>query len=63
MKLSTGDEATLGNYRKLSAVVFGEESPATRMLDAKIVEQGVDQLVIQEESQMIMLLHSLNQKK
>ena len=59
-KLSTGEDATLGNYRKLCAAVFGEESKATKYLDDKIAEQSSDEEVIQHESQMIMLLQSLH---
>ena len=59
-KLSTGEDSTLGNYRKLCAAVFGEESKATKYLDDKIAEQSIDEEVIQHESQMIMLLQSLH---
>lgn len=61
-KLSTGDDATLGNYRKLSAAVFGEESKAVEYLDAKIKESphGEDEEVIAAESQMIYLLGSIS---
>ena len=35
-KLSTGDDATLGNYRKLATALFGQESKAVKFLDGKI---------------------------
>ena len=57
-KLSTGDDATLGNYRKLSAAFFGEQSGAVKFLDTKIAEspKGEDEEVLADESQMIQLL-------
>lgn len=58
-KLSTGDDSTLGNYRKLSAVFFGEDSGAVKFLDTKIAEQGADEEVLQPEAQMIQILSSL----
>jgi hypothetical protein len=60
-KLSTGDDSTLGNYRELSALVFGEDSPATKFIDQKIVESpnGAEEEVIVDESQMLYLLGSL----
>ena len=59
-KLSTGDDATLGNYRKLSALFFGEDSKATRYLDEKIAEQGEDEEVIVDERQVVALLGSIH---
>ena len=35
-KMSTGDDATLGNYRKMAAAVFGEDSKPVKFLDDKI---------------------------
>ena len=60
-KLSTGDDATLGNYRKLSVAFFGEKSEAVKFLDDKIAESpnGADEEVIVEESQMIYLLGTM----
>jgi len=54
--ISTGEPSTLGTYRKISAALTGENSPATKMLDAKIKEQGEDMEVIQDESQMLLLI-------
>ncbi len=59
LKLSTGDDSTFGNYRKLAAAFFGADSPATQFLDARIAEQGADAEVIQAESQMVALLMQL----
>jgi hypothetical protein len=55
-KLSTGDDSTLGSYRKLASAFFGEDSKAVEFLDKKIAKQGETQKVIQDERQMIYLL-------
>jgi hypothetical protein len=57
-KLATGQDATLGNYRALASVVFGNDSGATKFLDDKIAESpnGRDEEVIVDERQMIYLL-------
>jgi len=62
LKLSTGDDATLGNYRKLCVAFFGSECKAVKYLDDKIAESpnGNNEEVIVDEGQMIMLLHSIN---
>ena len=54
--ISTGEPSTLGTYRKIAAALTGEDSPATKMLDDKIKEQGEDMEVIQQESQMLFLI-------
>lgn len=54
--ISTGEPSTLGTYRKISALLTGEDSLATKMLDDKIKELGKDMEVIQAESQMIYLI-------
>lgn len=61
-KLSTGDDATLGNYRKMAAAVFGKDSKATKFLDDKISNSpnGVNEEVVQDERQMICLLGTLH---
>lgn len=58
-KLSTGDDSTLGNYRRLSAAVFGEASAATKFLDGKIAEQHENAYVVAPESQMLYLLGTM----
>jgi diacylglycerol kinase family enzyme len=55
-KISTGEPSTLGTYRKIAAALTGEDSPATKLLDDKIKEQGEDAEVIQHESQMLFLI-------
>lgn len=60
-KLSTGDDATLGNYRKLAVVFFGEDNQAVKFLDDKIAESpnGAGEEVIADEGQMVNLLGSM----
>lgn len=59
-KLSTGADATLGEYRKMMAALVGEQSAAVRYLDDKIAEQGADMEVIVPEVQMLALLTELH---
>lgn len=54
--ISTGEPSTLKTYRKISAALTGEDSPATKMLDEKIREEGEDTEVIPHESQMLFLI-------
>jgi hypothetical protein len=60
-KMSTGGEATLGNYRKIATVVFGEDSKAIKFLDDKIANSPYkeNEEVIADERQMMQLLASL----
>jgi hypothetical protein len=60
-KLSTGDDSTLGNYRKLSVTFFGADSEAVKFLDKKIAESpnGENEWVIAPESQMMYLLSTM----
>ncbi len=59
-KLSTGQNATLGNYRKLAAAFWGETSGAVKFLDTKIAKSpmGKSEEVLADETQMIQLLRS-----
>lgn len=59
-KLSVGLDSTLGSYRELSRLTFGEDSKAVAYLDKKIAEQGADEEVIADESQMLALLASIH---
>lgn len=54
------DKETLGEYRRLTAVLFGEASPAVWFLDDKIKYSREDDLVIANESQMLYLLISIH---
>jgi hypothetical protein len=60
-KLSTGDDSTLGSYRKLAAIFFGENSRAVAFLDEKIAASpnGENEEVIADEGQMIYLLGTM----
>ena len=64
-KLSTGDDATLGNYRKLATLFFGEESKAVKFLDDRITESqnGENEEVIADERQMVYLLGTMAMDK
>ena len=53
---------TLKDYRNLAKLTFGEDSKAVAYIDRKIDEQGEDEPVIQDDSQMLMLLHSIHNK-
>jgi hypothetical protein len=63
-KLSTGQDSTLGEYRKLIVALLGEDSPSTKFLDEKIAESpvGKNDEVIADESQMIYLLTNIHFK-
>jgi len=50
---------TLGEYRDLCAALGGESCRAVRFLDRKIAEQGRDEKVIADDSQMRMLLYPM----
>lgn len=56
-KLSTGEDATLGNYLVLAKLLFSES--AVKFLEDKIVDQGAGEEVLMDERQMIQLLASL----
>ena len=61
MKLSTGDDSTLGNYRKIASALFGEDSAPVVFLDKKIKESpnGMDEEVVVDESQVVYLLGNI----
>jgi len=60
--LSTGQPATLGNYRKLTAAVFGPDSKAVAFLDKKIKSdpEGENAEVEATEHQTIVLLANIH---
>lgn len=60
-KLSTGEDSTLGNYRRLAAICFGVSSNAVEFLNKKISETPLGEMeeVLADESQMILLLQSM----
>ena len=61
-QMSMGGDATLGNYRKMAVIFFGDDSPAVKFLDGKIKESpnGSDEEVITDESQMVYLLANIH---
>lgn len=58
-KISTGDDSTLGNWRKLVASAFGE-GPALRFLDMEIAKapHKENEEVLTSEEQFLFLLAS-----
>lgn len=51
---------TLGEYRRLAAFISrSEDSKLVKFFDAKIAEQGEDQEVLADESQMMFLIEAL----
>ena len=64
-KLSTGQDSTLGEYRKLTVAMMGEDSEAVKFLDERIAESpvGKNDEVIADEGQMIYLLMSIHNEK
>lgn len=61
MKLSTGQDSTLGSYLKMCELIFGKDSNQTRFIENKIMESpnGPDEEVIAAENQMLYLLVNL----
>ena len=59
-KLWSGDDSTLGNWREVARLAFGEESAAVVYLDRKIAEQGPNEEVIADMSQMNLLLATIH---
>lgn len=57
-----GTPKTLGDYRDLCAALAGEDSRAVKFFDDKIkqsIENGRDEKVIADESQMMFLVAEL----
>lgn len=54
---------TLGDYRDFCAIIADENSPAVIFFDDKIKQQGRDEPVMADESQMLMLIGSLLRKE
>lgn len=63
-RISTGEPATLGNYRKIAKTLGGEDSKAVKFFDKKIkeAEKGKDEFVLQEETQVMYLIGELIRK-
>ena len=58
--LSTGQPSTLANWHALCVSFFGEESPATEFIKAKLDEQGSNMAVLSDEGQLLFALISMN---
>ena len=58
--LSTGQPSTLAVWRQLMAELVGDHRKALAYLDGKISQQGADQPVIADESQVLMLLVAMD---
>lgn len=63
-KMSTGENSTLGNWKRLVQVVFGQ-GPALEFLNNKIKasSNGEDEEVIADESQLLFALGQMQFKK
>jgi hypothetical protein len=61
-KLSTGQDATLGNYRHMASLFFGEDSEAVRFLDEAIDADGEGMEVVADEGQVVGLLFEMTYK-
>ncbi len=61
IKLSTGQDSTLGSYLKLCLAVFGKDSEQVKFIMDKIAESpnGAHEEVVADESQMLYLLVNL----
>lgn len=64
IKLSTGDDSTLGNYLLLCRIYFGNESLATKWVEEKIAaaRNGEAEEVLADEAQVVNMLAQLNAK-
>lgn len=62
--LSTGQPSVLGVWRDYAAVYWGPDSASVKFLDDKITtaEHGVAEEVYVDETQMILMLHTIHYK-
>jgi hypothetical protein len=61
IKLSTGQDSTLGSYHKLATLVFGADSNQVRFIESRIASNpnGANEEVVADERQMLYLLVNL----
>ena len=59
-RLSLGIDSTLKNWRELTMHVFGKDSAAVKYWDDKIAEQGEDEWVLAEETQVLAMVAQLH---
>jgi len=64
-KISTGEDSTLGTYKKMAVALFGEDSKIAKFFNDKIAESpnGENEEVIQHESQMLYLIMHMGLKE
>lgn len=62
IKLSTGQDSTLGNWISLCKTFFGEDSASIDFLEGKAKESrnGLEEEVIAEERQLIQALYKIH---
>lgn len=58
--LSTGQASTLGVWRDLTVSVFGAHSAQAQYFEKKIEEQGELEPVLADESQVLLMLASMD---
>lgn len=60
--ISTGQPSTLKTYRQIAFIMSGmrDDSPAVQFIDSKIAEEGEDAVVIQHETQVLMMFMEMN---
>jgi len=51
------DQNTLGYHMEMCKIIFGEESKATKFLEYKIKEQGIDEIVENGPKFVSLLMH------
>jgi hypothetical protein len=56
-KILNMDTKTLGYHLEMCKVIFGDESKATKFLEYKIKEQGIDEIVPDEGKLVGLLMH------
>jgi len=59
-KMASGKDSTLGEWRDIAVIAFGEDSRPVAFLDDKIAVQGADAEVITDEKQVFYLLAGIH---
>lgn len=60
--LTNGEPSTLGTYLKIAMAFGGKDCKAVQFFEQKIAEQGADEEVIADETQVLILINKLNEK-
>jgi hypothetical protein len=58
-KLSTGDDATWGNYKKIAIIAFGKNSKPVKYIDERITTNGENSEVLSDETQIFDTLRAI----